>query len=62
MLEAEAALALASADVGVIPQGTAAAIAATCARLDVDVDSLGRDSVTSGNPVVPLVRLISAAT
>jgi 3-carboxy-cis,cis-muconate cycloisomerase len=62
MLEAEAALALASADVGVLPQGAASAIAATCGQLDVDLDALGRASVSSGNPVVPLVRLIGDAT
>jgi 3-carboxy-cis,cis-muconate cycloisomerase len=61
MLEAEAALALAGADVGVIPSQPAAAIAAACADLEIDIDALGRDSVSSGNPVVPLVRLISAA-
>jgi 3-carboxy-cis,cis-muconate cycloisomerase len=61
MVNAEAALALAAADVGVIPSQSAAAIAAACGDLEVDIDALGRESVSAGNPVVPLVRLISAA-
>jgi 3-carboxy-cis,cis-muconate cycloisomerase len=62
MLAAESALALASSDAGVIPAEAAAAIAGTCSDLDVDIDALGLASMSAGNPVVPLVRLISDAT
>jgi 3-carboxy-cis,cis-muconate cycloisomerase len=61
MLDAEAALALAAADLGVMPQDPAEAIATACADLDVDIEALGLAAVSSGNPVVPLVRLIRAA-
>jgi 3-carboxy-cis,cis-muconate cycloisomerase len=61
MLAAEAALARAAATVGAFPTESAEAIAAACDALDVDVDALGRDSVSSGNPVVPLVQLLRAA-
>jgi 3-carboxy-cis,cis-muconate cycloisomerase len=55
MLDAEAALALAGADVGAVPDAAAASIAATCAELDVDVAALGTAAMPAGNPVVPLV-------
>jgi 3-carboxy-cis,cis-muconate cycloisomerase len=61
MLDAEAALALAAADIGVMPQEPAEAIATTCADLDVDIEALGLAAVSSGSPVVPLVVLIRAA-
>lgn len=62
MLDAEAALASATADAGVIPRDSAAVIVSSCAELDVDIDALGVASVSAGNPVVPLVRLIADAT
>ncbi len=61
MLRAEGALALAGADVGVVPREAAAEIAATCDGLMVDIDALGRASLTGGNPAIPLVGLISDA-
>jgi 3-carboxy-cis,cis-muconate cycloisomerase len=62
MLDAEAALTLSAADIGAIPAASASAIAAACAGLEVDIVALGRAAESSGNPVVPLVGLIAAAT
>jgi 3-carboxy-cis,cis-muconate cycloisomerase len=59
LLDAEAALARASAGAGVIPAGAAAAIAARCDAGRFDVDALGRASAAAGNPVVPLVRALA---
>jgi 3-carboxy-cis,cis-muconate cycloisomerase len=59
LLDAEAALARASADAGVIPAEAAAAIAACCDAGRFDVDALGRASAAAGNPVVPLVRALA---
>jgi 3-carboxy-cis,cis-muconate cycloisomerase len=60
LLDAEAALALAAARVGLIPAADAAAIAAACAALAPDVATIGREAAASGTPVVPLVRLLRA--
>ncbi len=60
-LEVEAALALATADVGLVPDEAAAAIAAAARDLDVDIGELGHDAVSSGNPVPPLVTRLGAA-
>jgi 3-carboxy-cis,cis-muconate cycloisomerase len=59
LLDAEAALARASAAAGVIPAAAAAAIAACCDAGRFDVDALGRASAAAGNPVVPLVRALA---
>jgi len=59
MLDAEAALARASAGAGVIPAAAAAAIAACCDAGRFDLAALGRASAAAGNPVVPLVRALA---
>jgi 3-carboxy-cis,cis-muconate cycloisomerase len=59
MLDAEAALARASAGAGVIPAAAAMAIAACCDARRFDVAALGRASAAAGNPVVPLVRALA---
>jgi 3-carboxy-cis,cis-muconate cycloisomerase len=59
--EVEAALALATADVGLVPADAAAAIAAAARDLDVDPDVLGREAMSTGNPVPPLVTRLGAA-
>jgi 3-carboxy-cis,cis-muconate cycloisomerase len=59
MLDAEAALARASAAAGVIPAAAAEQIAACCDAGRFDVDALGRASAAAGNPVVPLVRALA---
>jgi 3-carboxy-cis,cis-muconate cycloisomerase len=55
MVEVEAALARASAHIGVLPAEAAAVITRSLARVHVDAADLGRRSVAGGNPVVPLV-------
>ncbi|HEU4396686.1 MAG TPA: 3-carboxy-cis,cis-muconate cycloisomerase [Actinomycetota bacterium] len=59
MLDAEAALARASAAAGVIPAAAAEAIAAGCDAGRFDVAALGRASAAAGNPVVPLVQALA---
>ena len=61
MLDAERALAVASARVGVVPEAAAAAIAAACHADRFDPDDLGRRAPGAGNPVVPLVRDLTGA-
>jgi 3-carboxy-cis,cis-muconate cycloisomerase len=60
MLDAEAALAGAEADAGLIPAAAAEAIAAACDPGRFDLEALGRDARASGNPVVPLVAALGA--
>jgi 3-carboxy-cis,cis-muconate cycloisomerase len=60
MLDAEAALARASAAAGVIPTAAAEAIAAVCDARHFDAAALGRAAAASGSPVVPLVRALAA--
>jgi 3-carboxy-cis,cis-muconate cycloisomerase len=59
MLDAEAALARASAAAGVIPAAAAEAIAACCDARRFDAAALGRAAAGAGNPVVPLVRALA---
>lgn len=61
ILEAEAALAGAAADAGLVPRDAADAIGRACRDLDVDLLQLGRESRSAGNPVPALVRLLGAA-
>lgn len=56
LLRAEAALARAEADTGIIPDAAAQAIAATCATARIDPAELGRDGAAHANPVVPFVQ------
>ena len=61
MLASEVALAAAEAEVGIAPADVAAAIAAAAADASAfDPAALGRDAVGAGNPVVPLVRALTA--
>ncbi|MDQ3717370.1 MAG: lyase family protein [Actinomycetota bacterium] len=62
MLDAEAALAGACADAGVIPVTAAEAIAMACADIELfDEQQLGVLAAQTGNPVVGLVAAIQAA-
>jgi 3-carboxy-cis,cis-muconate cycloisomerase len=61
MLDAEAALAVAAARVGLIAPGDAAAIAAACAQLSPPAAEIGAEAASSGTPVVPLVKRLRAA-
>jgi 3-carboxy-cis,cis-muconate cycloisomerase len=61
MLEAERALASASARAGLIPDDAAEAIAAACRADRFDVERLAVDGRSSGNPAEPLVRALADA-
>jgi 3-carboxy-cis,cis-muconate cycloisomerase len=65
MLEAEAALAVAEARAGLIPPDAAEAIISCCeAGCDADLfdpEELGRKGRAQGNPVPPLVRVLTEA-
>lgn len=60
MLDVEAAIARAQARAGLIPPAAAGVIAASCDAGRFDIDQLGRDAVQAGNPVIPLVRALTA--
>ncbi|MFF5991597.1 3-carboxy-cis,cis-muconate cycloisomerase [Prauserella flavalba] len=59
MLDFEAALASAQADVGLIGREHADAIGAACRPADYDVAELGRAATGIGNPAGPLVRALT---
>ncbi|HEY2655230.1 MAG TPA: hypothetical protein VGI55_05535, partial [Solirubrobacteraceae bacterium] len=60
MLEVEAALARACEHEGLIPPGSAAAIAAACEPAGFDLACLARDGGEHASVVVPLVRALRA--
>lgn len=60
MLDFEAALAAAQAEVGLIPDAHASAIAAACRVDEYDLADLGRRAAGIGNPAGPLVRALTA--
>jgi 3-carboxy-cis,cis-muconate cycloisomerase len=60
MLDAEAGLARAQAAAGVIADEHAEAIAAACRAERYDVDALGAQAASVGNPAAPLVRALRA--
>jgi adenylosuccinate lyase len=57
-LDAEAALALALADAGVIPAAAAAAVAGACDASHYDMDALREGIAQSQHPLVPLIRAL----
>lgn len=61
LLDGEAALARAGADAGVLPGAAADAIVSRCHPERYDPVALGRAADATGNPVVPLVRELTAA-
>lgn len=61
LLEAEAALAHAHSEVGIIGAADAEAIAAACAPERFDAAALGTAAANGGNPVIPLVKQLTAA-
>lgn len=61
MLDAEAALAVAQARVGLIPQEAARAIGECCEADRFDPEEIGRGGRAAGNPAVPLVRALTEA-
>lgn len=60
MLDTERALAAAGARAGLVPPEVADAVALACSADDYDAGQLGLDALAAGNPVVPLVRMLSA--
>ncbi|WP_344090967.1 lyase family protein, partial [Nocardiopsis composta] len=61
LLDAEAALARALARTGLAAAEHAEAIAAACRDHPFDAGELGRAAAASANPVVPLVKAVTAA-
>ena len=59
MLDAEAALATAEAEVGLTPHEAAAAIVSCCEATRFDPEELGREGRAAGNPVPPLVKALT---
>ncbi|WP_235401652.1 3-carboxy-cis,cis-muconate cycloisomerase [Rubrobacter aplysinae] len=60
MLDAEAALAAAQAGAGLISDADAGAIRSRCKAELFDAGELGREGRAAGNPVVPLVKRLTA--
>lgn len=60
MLDAEAALARASAQAGLLAHEDAEAIAAACLAVHFDIAALGAQAAASGNPAAPLVKALTA--
>ena len=61
LLTVEAALTWVQAEVGLVPQAAAEAIAAACRPERFDVAALGRIAAQGGNPVIPLVETLRGA-
>jgi 3-carboxy-cis,cis-muconate cycloisomerase len=60
LLDAEAGLARAEADVGIVPPEAAEIIAGCCRAAAFDVAELGAAARAGGNPVIPLVAALTA--
>jgi 3-carboxy-cis,cis-muconate cycloisomerase len=60
MLDFEAALARAEAEVGVIPQQAASVIATQCDAGLYDPAEIGQAATLAGNPAIPLVKALTA--
>lgn len=60
MLDFEAALARAEARLGLIPERAVAIIQAACDARRFDLDALGREAATAGNPAIPMVKALTA--
>ena len=61
MLDVEAALARAEADVGVIPENAAGPIAAVCRAETFDLATIAAAAPAAGNVLIPLVKALTAA-
>jgi adenylosuccinate lyase len=61
MLDAEAALVIAEARIGLIPTEAAEAIAASCNADRFDPEEIGHEARATGLPIVPLARALTEA-
>lgn len=59
MLQVEAALAKVQGRLGLIPPEAAASITSALLGAKLDPEQIGREAVTAGNPVIPMVRMLS---
>ena len=57
-LDVEAALARAQGSLGLIPAAAAAAIDGCAKVTEIDLDAVGRDTVETAHPLVPLIRAL----
>jgi 3-carboxy-cis,cis-muconate cycloisomerase len=60
MLQFEAALAVAEARTGVIPDAAAQGIAEQCRSKRIDLTSIAKEAAAAGNIAIPLVKLLTA--
>lgn len=60
MLDFEAGLARAEAEVGLVSPDAAESIAATCRAELFDLDAIGTEAAEAGNPAIPMVRYLTA--
>ena len=60
MLDFEAALADAEAEVGVVPHSCVAAVRAAARAEHYDLEAIARESAGAGNVAIPLVRHLTA--
>jgi 3-carboxy-cis,cis-muconate cycloisomerase len=60
MLTVEAALARAEARVGLIPPDAATAITSSVLTAKLDAEQLGREAVSAGNPVIPMLKMLNS--
>jgi 3-carboxy-cis,cis-muconate cycloisomerase len=61
ILRFEAALAVAEAHTGVIPQGAAQKVAEVCATETFDVSAIARGAAHAGNIAIPLIKMLTEA-
>jgi adenylosuccinate lyase len=59
-MDAEVALAVAQAEVGVIPATAGEEIAEAAAQVDLDLDAMGAEVLRTAHPLVPVIRALSA--
>ena len=61
MLQFEAALAVAQARTGVIPEGAARKIAEQCRSTKFDLAALAKEAALAGNVAIPLIKMLTEA-
>ena len=61
MLQFEAALAIAEARTGVIPEGAAQKIAEQCRSAKFDLAAIAKEAALAGNVAIPLIKMLTEA-